>query len=418
MTASPYSPIPFFDPDFKADPYPLYARLQVEAPVCRAELQDVSPVFVVSRYADVRAALKDGRLVKNILNARHSSATTMAQAMINASMLRADPPEHTRLRALAHEAFTPKFVNQLRGRIQEIAHNLVEVVQAREEGEMDLITDFAFPLPITVICEMLGVPTADSDRFRVWTGAMLASGTLSSETPQITPEMLQLLDYLQAIIAERREQPRADLISALIRAREQGDHLNETELLGTTLLLLIAGHETTVNLIGNGMLALLQQPDTWETLRQQLATETNEHKKGVEKKRQIVAEVVEELLRLVNPVQLVNRYASEAVVIGDVTIPRGSHIMLFLGAANHDTAFAGAHPDDFHRARHNNTQHVAFGQGIHYCLGAPLARLEGEIALGVLLRRLPRLKLAVPPRDLQWRPSFELRGLVSLPVTF
>jgi cytochrome P450 PksS len=250
---------------------------------------------------------------------------------------------------------------------------------------------------------------------------MLASGTLSSETPQIGPEMMELIQYLRALIAERHKQPRSDLISELIRAREEGDQLSDIELLGTTLLLLVAGHETTVNLIGSGALALLQDGGKqWEALRQRLdmAKESSGHADSERKERSTVADVVEELLRLANPVQAVHRYAAEELVIGEVTIPQGSHVTLVLAAANHDPAFAGAHADDIQPDRHGVTRHVAFGQGIHYCLGAPLARLEGEIAFLTLLRRLPGLRLAAPPESLQWRPSFELRGLVSLPVTF
>jgi cytochrome P450 len=303
------------------------------------------------------------------------------------------------LRALAHAAFTPKFVNQLRGHIQEIADHLVDAVQDR--GGMDLIGDFAFPLPITVICEMLGVPASDSHLFREWSGALIASGALSSETPQVIPEVIQLLQYLSALITERRSTPQADLISALTQANEHGDQLNEMELLGTSLVLLVAGHETTVNLIGNGMFALLQRPDEWERLRQEPT---------------LVKGAVEELLRLVNPVQLVNRYAAEELVIEGMTIPRGSHLLLLLAAADHD-------PDAFAQPEHLDvgrgaTRHVAFGQGIHYCLGAPLARLEGEIAIITLLTRLPDLRLAIAPEDVSWRPAIELRGLQSLPVSF
>lgn len=390
----------FGGPRFKADPYSYYAWLRREAPVAQTRLPTGEEVYLVSRYADVVAGLKDARLVKDIANARPESVSDDGARMLTRiNMLKADPPEHTRLRALAHAAFTPKFVNQLRGHIQEIADDLVDQVEGR--GEMDLVDAYAFPLPITVICEMLGVPTRDAPRFREWSSALVASGALSSETPVFIPEAVQLAQYLAALIAERRAAPQDDLISALLAAREQGDSLNDTELLGTTLLLLVAGHETTANLIGNGTFALLQHRDQWEALK---ADPT------------LVRGAVEELLRLVNPVQLVNRYAADDLVIAGVTIPQGSHLMLLVASADHDPDFA-EHPEDLD-VRRGAKQHVAFGQGIHYCLGAPLARLEGEIAFGTLLRRLPNLRLAIAPEAVVWRPAVELRGMNALPVTF
>ena len=390
---------PFATPSYRANPYHYYQELRVQAPIASTQLPDGTEVYVVSRYEDVLAGLKDERLIKNIHNARPDSNPEMARMISDTSMLKADPPQHTRLRALAHAAFTPRFVSRLRPHIQEIADQLVDGVQ--DQGSMDLIGDFAFPLPITVICEMLGVPASDSHKFRDWSGALIASGALSSETPQVIPEVIQLLQYLSALIAKRRAAPQADLISALTQSNEHGDQLSEPELLGTSLVLLVAGHETTVNLIGNGMFALLRQPEQWERIRRDPA---------------LVKDAVEELLRFVNPVQLVNRYAAEDLVIAGVAIPRGSHILLLVAAANHDSdAFAEPEHLDISRVP---TRHVAFGQGIHYCLGAPLARLEGEIAITTLLTRLPNLHLAIAPDEVVWRPAFELRGLQSLPVAF
>jgi cytochrome P450 len=395
----PRTESPFATSAYKANPYPFFQTLRDRAPIAKTQLPDGTAVYLVSRYADVVAGLKDERLIKNIHNARPESNAGMTRMINDASMLKADPPQHTRLRALAHAAFTPRFVQQLRPRIQEIADRLVDVVQ--DQGSMDLISDLAFPLPITVICEMLGVPARDAPLFRAWSRALIASGALSSETPQVIPEAIELLQYLSARITERRAAPQADLISALTQANERGDQLNEVELLGTSLLLLVAGHETTVNLIGNGLFALLQRPDEWERLK---ADPT------------LVKDAVEEMLRLVNPVQLVNRYAAEEVVIAGVTIPKGSHLLLVLAAADHDLdVFEQPERLDIGRAP---TRHLAFGQGIHYCLGAPLARLEGEVALTTLLTRLPNLQLAIAPEDVIWRPSIELRGLESLPVTF
>ncbi len=393
---------PFSDPTFKADPYAFYAQAREAGPVLESRLPNGVTIYLVTRYADVQAGLKDARLVKNIRNARKPGLLgdlALRALGNNSNMLKADPPEHTRLRALAHAAFTPKYVASLRGHIQELANQLVDKVQDR--GRMDLIADFAFPLPITVICEMLGVPTEDNARFRRWSGQLIASGLLSSERPRPTRALLGLVQYVRALIARRRRNPQDDLISKLIHVDEGGDRFEPAELVGTILVLLVAGHETTVNLIGSGMLALLQHPEQMELLKR-------------EPKR--IKPAVEELLRFVNPVQFVNRYAAEDLEIGGVTVAKGSHLALVVAAANHDPAYA-PDPEQLDMRR-GDTQHVAFGQGIHYCLGAPLARLEGEIAFTTLLTRLPHLRLAVAPEALEWRASAELRGLSALPVTF
>ena len=248
---------------------------------------------------------------------------------------------------------------------------------------------------------MLGVPAKDHDRFRDWSQALIASGALSSEGSQVGPIMLPLLNYVRLLIADHRKHPKDDLISQLIDAEENGDKLSNTELIGTTVLLLIAGHETTVNLIGNGMLALMQFPEQLARLQQDPT---------------LIKPAVEEILRFVNPVQTVNRYASVDMEIAGQQIPRGSHVMLFIAAANHDSA-QFSNPDVLNISE-SETRHVAFSQGIHYCLGAPLARLEGEIAFKTLLTRLPNIHLATSPEALTWRPAFELRGLTALPVVF
>jgi cytochrome P450 len=393
---------PLADQSYKADPYAFYAQIRRDTPAYRTRLPNGAEVYLVTRYEDVQAGLKDGRLVKNIHNARPPRLIDklgFTQLMNNSSMLKADPPEHTRLRALAHAAFTPRFVQQLRGHIQQIADALIDAVPPH--GPMDLINDFAFPLPITVICEMLGVPTQDDRKFRQWSGALIASGVISSETPHIVPEFLPLAHYLSGLIAQRRKAPKDDLISQLIHSEQDGDRLSANELLGTTLVLLIAGHETTVNLIGSGMFALLQAPEQLQKLKDDPA---------------LIKPAVEELLRFVNPVQAVNRYAAEDLEIGGVAILKGSHLMFVVAAADHDPDYI-ANPEQLDVTR-GDTKHVAFGQGIHYCLGAPLARLEGEIAFATLLKGLPNLRLAIDPRAVEWRAAFELRGLSALPVEF
>jgi cytochrome P450 len=400
---------PFTSADFHRDPYPFYARLRQEAPVYPTTLPNGSQVFLVTRYADVLAASKDPRLVKDINHARgqnwtmpaednHSPLGILAQ-MNNANMLRADPPQHTRLRGLVQEAFTPRYVSQLRSHIQEIADRLLDSVHP--QGAMDLISDFAFPLPITVICEMLGAPLVDVAQFRRWSAAFIDSGVMSSDNPPLLPEMLEALAYMRELVAQRSTHPRDDLISRLIHVDQSGDHLNSVELLSTALLLLIAGHETTVNLIGNGMLALLLNPSEHSRLRQEPTQ---------------IKSAVEELLRFANPVHMVNRFAAEDLSIAGVSIPRGSHLILLVAAANHDPAYY-AHPEQLDLAQ-SDQKHLAFGQGLHYCIGAPLARLEGEIAFTTLLTRLPALRLDVSVEQLAWRPGVGLRGLYALPVRF
>ncbi len=400
------SPGVFSDPRYRADPYVVFAEVRREPRAYRTRLPNGHEVFLVTRFADAEAALKDARLVKNVTNARDRRPGLLGRLgftgdFSNANMLRSDPPEHTRLRALAHQAFTPKLVNQMRDHIQVLADQLVSAV--KPAGTMDLIADFALPLPITVICELLGVPQRDEKKFRGWSNALITSGALSSESVPLVPQLLLMVRYVRRLVRQRRAHPRGgeDLVGQLIAAREQGQQLSERELLSTIILLLIAGHETTVNLIGNGTLALLLNAEQLQRLRQDPS---------------LIRGAVEELLRYVNPAQMVNRYASQDLEIGGVAIPRGSHLQIVIAAANHDTNFV---PDaDQLDVTRTVRQHVAFGQGIHYCLGAPLARLEGEIAFATLLRRLPDLRLGVPPSELTWRPGLELRGLQSLPVVF
>ena len=388
---------PFSDPDYISYSYSLYSQMRDQSPAYLTHLPSGVEAYMITRYADVQAALKDERLVKDIRNARPQHALNENKG--NQSMLKADPPDHTRLRSLALKAFTPRVVNQMRGHIQEITDRLLDA--AAPHGGMDLVNDFAFPLPVTVITEMLGVPATDEGMFRKWSMALIASGALNNEEPRSVPEYLPLVQYFSKLVAERRQSLREDLISRFIEAEEGGDRFTNGEMVATSILLLIAGHETTANLIGSGMLALLQNPRQYEKLKQDPA---------------LIKPAIEEFLRLVNPVQASNRFAAVDLEIGGVRIPKGSHVMLTISAANHDPAFT-ANPDQLDVTR-GDVKHVAFGQGIHYCLGAPLARLEGEIAFTSLIQRFPNMRLADPAQKLVWRPGFELRGLSSLPVVF
>ncbi|HSE93732.1 MAG TPA: cytochrome P450 [Methylomirabilota bacterium] len=388
------------DPEFLADPYPTYHRLRAEDPVHHSPLG----FWVLTRYEDVVAVLRDPRCVKEPIAALIAARFGVAVPPgIGLSMLDRDPPDHTRLRSLVSKAFTPRVVQRLRLHVQQIVDGLLD--RAEAAGSMDLIEQFAYPLPVIVICEMLGVPVEDHERFKGW-GLDIARGLDSillppdSEVPRRSAAARHALsDYFRSLIVERRAAPRDDLLSALIAAEEAGDTLSEDELLATCILLLVAGHETTVNLIGNGTLALLRHPGELQRLRESPS---------------LLASAVEELLRFDGPVQRTARVPSEDVTIGGRTIGKGEMVMPFIGAADRDPA-QFPEPDRLDIARADN-RHIAFGWGIHFCLGAPLARLEGQIAIGTLVRRLPKLALAVDRPE--YRQSLTLRGLQALPVSF
>jgi cytochrome P450 len=388
------------DPEFVADPYPMYQRLQADDPVHHSPLG----FWVLTRYADVIASLRDPRLIKEPIAAFVAARFGMqVPPGLGLSMLDRDPPDHTRLRGLVSKAFTPKALERLRPDIQRIVDGLLDAVDGH--GEMDLIDEFAYPLPVNVICDMLGVPVKDHERFKQW-GLDIARGLDAIMLPPES-EVAQrsmagrraLAAYFRELIAQRRASPRDDMLSALIAAEEAGDKLNEDELLATCILLLVAGHETTVNLIGNGTLALLRHPAELRRLRDD---------------PRIIGTAVEELLRFDGPVQRTARIPSEDIVIGGRTIPKGEMVMPFLGAADRDAAqFPDPQRLDLTRA---DNRHIAFGMGIHFCLGAPLARMEGQIAINTLLQRLPKLALATDKPE--FRQSLTLRGLQSLPVSF
>ena len=387
------------DPAFVADPYPTYRRLLAEDPVHHSPMG----FWVLTRYEDVVAALRDPRLAKEAIAAFVAARFGAPMPAMGLSMLDRDPPDHTRLRSLVSKAFTPRVVDGLRPRVQQIVDGLLDGV--RDAGTMDLIEEFAYPIPVNVICEMLGVPVEDHERFKGWS-LDIARGLDSillppdSDVPKRSAAARTgLADYFRELIARRRVAPRADLLSGLIAAEEAGDKLSENELLATCILLLIAGHETTVNLIGNGTLALLRHPDQLRRLRDNPA---------------LIGSAIEELLRFDGPVQRTARIPSEDVVIDGRKIPKGEMVMPFIGAADRDPA-QFPDPDRLDIGRADN-RHIAFGWGIHFCLGAPLARVEGQIAINTLLQRLPELALATDTPE--FRQSLTLRGLKSLPVKF
>ena len=398
-------PVNIVSAEFKADPFPFFARLRASDPVYRTTLPDKTVVWLLTRYDDVTALLRDERFTKN-----RRSALTKEQLRklpwvppmfrpLERNMLDVDPPDHTRLRSLVHKAFTPGLVEQMRLRTQTIADELLDRVVST--GEMDLIRDFALPLPMTIITEILGVPAKDHDKFHRWSKAVVS---LSSPTPtlRVLPGVWKFIRYLRQFFKLRRRDPQDDLVTALIKAEEAGDKLSEDELLAMVFLLLIAGHETTVNLIGNGILALIENPNQMRKLRSEPS---------------LVKPAIEELLRYTSPVLMTTeRYARENAMIHDVTIPQGEMILGVIGSANRDEAVFD-NPNELLITREPN-RHLSFGQGIHFCLGAPLARMEGQIAFTTLLRRLPDLRLKHPAQSLRWRPSIFLRGLASLPLKF
>ena len=398
-------PLNIVSAEFKATPFPLLAALRAREPVFRTHLPDKTktPVWLVTRYEDVSALLKDERFTKS-----RRSALTPEQLRklpwvppmfrpLERNMLDLDQPDHTRLRALVHKAFTPRLVERMRARVQSLADELLD--GAARRAEMDLIDDYALPLPMTIITEILGVPTGDRHKFHKWSKAVVSLSSPDA-TVRVIPSVWMFIRYLRRFFKTRRRDPRDDLASALIQAEEAGDKLSEDELLAMVFLLLIAGHETTVNLIGGGVLALLEHPEQMDRLRREPA---------------LIKPAVEELLRYSPPVFMsTERYAREDVSLRGVTIPRGEMTLGVIGSANRDeTVFEN--PDRLDITREPN-KHLSFGQGIHFCLGAPLARMEAQIAIDTLLRRMPDLRPKVPTASLRWRPSMILRGLDALPV--
>ncbi|MFJ8905341.1 cytochrome P450 [Streptomyces sp. NPDC102359] len=416
---SPPSPTPeLFSWEFAANPYPAYAWLREHAPVHRTKLPSGVDAWLVTRYADARRTLADNRLSKNPAHhdeGAHAKGRTgipgERQADLMTHLLNIDPPDHTRLRRLVSKAFTPRRVAEFAPRVQELTDDLIDRFTANGSGTADLIHDFAFPLPIYAICDLLGVPREDQDDFRDWAGMMIRHG--GGPRGGVARSVKKMRGYLAELIHRKREAlsaepaPGEDLISGLIRASDHGEHLTENEAAAMAFILLFAGFETTVNLIGNGTYALLTHPGERERLQRALAAGD----------RGLLETGVEELLRYDGPVELATwRFATEPVVIGGQRVETGDPVLVVLAAADRDPErFDG--PDTLDLARRDN-QHLGYGHGIHYCLGAPLARLEGQTALATLLTRLPDLKLAADPDDLRWRGGLIMRGLRTLPVEF
>ena len=392
---------------FFTNPYPVYHQIRSEDPVYWSETWNC---WILTRYADVVAVLRDPRCFSSagritlFLNQLPEEARATLRPLdehFSVQMVFQDPPDHTRLRGLVNKAFTSRVVEAIRPQIQTTVDVLLDAVQPSRQ--MDLIHDFAYPLPAITIAEMLGVPPEARDQFKQWADdvvAFLGTGRAKLDVLDLGQRsVLALTDWLRELIAQRRYSPKADLLNLLIATEEQGDGLGEAELIGICISLLTAGHETTTNLIGNGLLALLQHP----AQRQQLQHNPD-----------LIVTAVEELLRYDSPVQRNWRVVKEELQLGGKQISRGQLVFAMLGAANRDPAqFPDPDRLDFHR---RDNRHVAFGYGIHFCVGAPLARLEGQIAINTILRRLPGLRLANEAPV--WLENMAFRGLKSLPVVF
>ena len=390
---------PFDEDSYYQDPLGFFARLRESRPVAPVRMPGYGRAWIVTRYADVRMVLTDPRLAKDVHQWPGGSRTRPSEATgVYAHMLHADPPDHTRLRRLVQKVFTPRRA-ALRPRAEEIAEALLDEMSAARGDVIDLLGAYARPLPIAVLCELLGIPVAD----RAWIAVTVAAYDERAEHQRVERE---LAAYFTELIAAKRAEPGVNLVSALVVACDNAgadgaaDGLTGNELLSTVFLLVMAGFDTTVNLIASSTLALLTHPGEKTRLRQDPS---------------LLPAAVEELLRFTNPVNHANdRFTTEDVPVGDVVIPAGEWVLPATSSANRDPA-QFPDPDGLDLGR-DTSGHVAFGHGVHHCLGAPLARMEAEVALGALLARFPGISLAVPPSELRWRPVSLMNGLESLPI--
>jgi cytochrome P450 len=394
-----------FEPGFFDDPYAQYRRLRELAPVNKSPLGP----WTLTRYEDVSRLLRDPSLSVEDRNATFDPRPRELQELRDEgrrergrlAILNLDPPDHTRIRRLMSKAFTPKRVETLIPRAQSLVDGMLDTVESR--GEMDVIRDLAFPLPFAVISEMLGMPEADRDQLREWSHT-LAKTLEPIVTPEEVPDLLaagdRMVEHVSAAIEWKRSEPGDDLLSAMIAAEEEGDRLSTVELIAQVVLVFIAGHETTVNLIGNGTLALLRHRAQLELLQQ----EPNS-----------IGNAVDELLRYDSPVQFTRRIALESLDIDSNIIDPGSYVFCLLGAANHDPEHFGPDADNLDLQRRDAPHHLSFGGGVHHCLGAVLARMEARVAIGTLVSRFP--DIAATNDQPAWNGRMVLRGLDALPVT-
>ncbi|MER7970693.1 cytochrome P450 [Streptomyces sp. NPDC096080] len=387
------------DPSYTADPYPLFAELRERGPVHRARVLDGRDCWLITDYEAARAAFADPRLSNDI---RHLKAwENLGRNVVGKTLMQVDPPDHTRLRKFIAREFTLRRVRSMRPRVERIAHDLLDALPAT--GEVDLVESYALPLPMSVICELLGVPEGDRADFHQWSSDLSAPPT--PERGDAAQEAMGA--YLYALVETKRKEGGEDLLGAMARAvQDDGDRLSPEELLGMAFLLLVGGHESTANVISSGALALLRNPDQLALLRSDWS---------------LLDTAVEEVLRFDGPVEVsAYRYTTEPVRVGDTEIPAGEVVLIGMAAVGRDARrFPDAERFSLEREVREVRAHLAFGHGVHHCVGAPLARMESAVALRALLERCPDLALAVPYGDLTWKPpTFQLRGLAHLPVRF
>lgn len=386
---------------FKHEAYDIYKELRASHPV----YQVYPHAWLITRYEDAVSLLKDARLLKNGENVLseeeyEDSFPLESRRLFRKHMLNSDPPDHSRLRSLVQKAFTPQMILQLKDNIQSIADILLDKVE--HQHTINLVNDYAFPLPIIVISEMLGIPQEDRDKFRIWSHAIIDTPDTPEALRENDKKLGEFIDYLQYLVDKKRGNPSNDLVSALIQAESEGTKLSAQELYSMIMLLIVAGHETTVNLITNMTLALLEHPNQLQLLRQNL---------------DLIDSAIEESLRYYSPVEITTmRWASESFTLHGQNIEQKDEVIISLASANRDEkVFPNA--DRFDITRKNN-RHIAFGHGIHFCLGAPLARLEAKIAIPTLLHRMPDLKFKGKREDLKWSGSYLMRSLEELPLSF
>ncbi|MGK0698820.1 cytochrome P450 family protein [Priestia flexa] len=384
-----------FSQKFHQNPYEYYEQIRPHEPFAKVKLYTEAPdSWMAFTYEAAEAVLKDERFIKDMRTVFPGEMTGENVPPISQTMLFADPPNHRRLRSLVQSGFTPKKIMGLSGRIEEIAREQAE--KMKEHETVDFIEAYAFPIPIIVICELLGVPQEDQLDFQRWSNVLVDI----NEASQYDEVLMEFMMYLEKLIYSRRQSPQNDLLSHLIQAEEDGDKLTATELYGVVMLLIVAGHETTVNLISNGLLALLTHPGQLDLLKNDPS---------------LISKAIDEFLRYNGPVEFsTDRWARESFTFMGQQVQKGDHVIVSLASADRDPEIF-SNPEKLDITREKNP-HLAFGKGIHYCLGAPLARLEGEVAIRVLLEEFPNVGLAANLSDLEWRQSFIIRGLKELPI--
>ncbi|MED0876103.1 cytochrome P450 [Bacillus mobilis] len=390
---------------FKEDAYEIYKESRKVQPILFVNKTELGVEWLITRYEDALPLLKDNRLKKDWTNVFSQDTKNMYLSVDNSDhltthMLNSDPPNHSRLRSLVQKAFTPKMIAQLDGRIQRIADDLISDIERK--GTLNLVEDYSFPLPIIVISEMLGIPKEDQEKFRIWSHAVIASPETPEEIKETEKQLSEFITYLQYLVDMKRKEPKEDLVSALIVAESEGHKLSARELYSMIMLLIVAGHETTVNLITNTVLALLENPNQLQLLKDN---------------PKLIDSAIEEGLRYYSPVEVTTaRWAAEPFQIHEQTIQKGDMVVIALASANRDeTVFEN--PEVFDMTRENN-RHIAFGHGSHFCLGAPLARLEAKIAITTLFNLMPEIQIKGDRKDIKWQGNYLMRSLEELPLTF